>query len=58
MDESFKRNIEYVFNNFFSEEEIEQVLSDINGLSHPIFDIVNPYCYDNSNNNDFTREMK
>lgn len=56
MDDSFKRNIEYVFNNFFSEEEIEQVLSDINGLSHPIFDIVNPYCYDSSNNNGFTRE--
>ena len=56
MDDSFKRSIEYVFNNFFSEEEIEQVLSDINGLSHPIFDIVNPYCYDSSNNNGFTRE--
>lgn len=56
MDESFKRNIEYVFNSFFSEEEIEQVLSDINGLAHPIFDIVNPYCYDSSNNNGFTRE--
>lgn len=56
MDEGFERNIEHVFNNFFTEKEIEKVLSNINGLSHPIFDIVNPYCCDSSNNTGFTRE--
>ena len=56
MDKNLEKNIKHVFNNFFTEKEIEKMLCNINGLSHPFYDIVNPYYCGSSNNIDFTRE--